>query len=68
MDNFPGLGPGLFYVPMEFDALLHENTGRVSNISEMDYFTRDEYLKSSHEFQSKEELERYLYHLHQDDE
>lgn len=64
MDNYSGMnGVGFSY---GFGLGLFDNLNAHDLVENLDKNVREEVMKHYNEFQSKEELERFIYHLNND--
>ncbi|MGB8455247.1 MAG: hypothetical protein WCD89_23315 [Anaerocolumna sp.] len=65
---FPiGIATGLTGLPPTLGNLITEDQDARHNYDNMDDTKKTELLRNAKDFQSQEELERYLYHLENDD-
>jgi hypothetical protein len=61
---FPiGIATNVTATPIALDGLINSDEGARHYYDNMDDGERSELLRNAKKFQSKEELERYLYHL-----
>ncbi|GEM_PF-1966572 len=68
LTSFPnGVNTGMPYFPPVLNNLINEDLGAKNYYDNMDEEQRAELLRNAKDFQSKEELERYLYHLDNDE-
>lgn len=57
---------GLNTLPISLSSILNENTDAMDYYTNMDDSARSELINYANDFQSKEELERYIYYLTDD--
>lgn len=64
LSAFPmGITTNMADFPSTLDDLIHENDGAKNYFDNMEDSKKAELIRNAKDFQSKEELERYLYHI-----